>query len=645
MQRRFLPVLLLAAWLFLSHTGVSAQARSVFWRQWDVVIDNVDTSANVFRVTETYDVLFSGTFRFGSAVIPYTNLDSIRNIQVSDNGKPLRESCSSEQAGTYCARRSGDELSIVYYFADVVTNSSRLIELSYEVAGALRVYEGGDQLWWNAIPEEHYGYSIGSSTITVNLPDGYAPREGVDPVVTYGAASDVQVNGTRVVATATGQIDGNESFSIRVQYPHDPNARAPIWQSDFDSQREFEENVAPLLNIGIIGVSLLVAIGGTLFLVTRWQTKGRDPQIGPVPTFLTEPPSDLPPAVVGALVDERVDLRDIMSTLLDLAHRGYLVIEENQNEGLFGIGRSSEFTFKRTNQAEADLRAYEQQMLRKVFNSSLERGMNAMKNTFYTAIPKLQSDLYDELVTEGFFSRNPNTTRNLWGALGGVLLVVAFGVFVLAMPFVESLSGALMCLPFAVGLVGLVALMVAQAMPAKTRKGAEEAAKWKAFEEYLRNLEKYQGLEEASSRFDDYLPYAVAFGLDRTWIRRFSQVDNVPIPTWYFPTYLGGPYSRGYIPGSAAPRPMGSGGLPGELARAGDGGLSLDNMSGGLAGGLESISDGLTSMMDSAARVMTSRPQSASSGSSGSWRSGGSSWSGGGFSGGGGSGGGSRGFG
>ncbi len=645
MQRRFLPVLLLAAWLFLSHTGVSAQARSVFWRQWDVVIDNVDTSANVFRVTETYDVLFSGTFRFGSAVIPYTNLDSIRNIQVSDNGKPLRESCSSEQAGTYCARRSGDELSIVYYFADVVTNSSRLIELSYEVAGALRVYEGGDQLWWNAIPEEHYGYSIGSSTITVNLPDGYAPREGVDPVVTYGAASDVQVNGTRVVATATGQIDGNESFSIRVQYPHDPNARAPIWQSDFDSQREFEENVAPLLNIGIIGVSLLVAIGGTLFLVTRWQTKGRDPQIGPVPTFLTEPPSDLPPAVVGALVDERVDLRDIMSTLLDLAHRGYLVIEENQNEGLFGIGRSSEFTFKRTNQAETDLRAYEQQMLRKVFNSSLERGMNAMKNTFYTAIPKLQSDLYDELVTEGFFSRNPNTTRNLWGALGGVLLVVAFGVFVLAMPFVESLSGALMCLPFAVGLVGLVALMVAQAMPAKTRKGAEEAAKWKAFEEYLRNLEKYQGLEEASSRFDDYLPYAVAFGLDRTWIRRFSQVDNVPIPTWYFPTYLGGPYSRGYIPGSAAPRPMGSGGLPGELARAGDGGLSLDNMSGGLAGGLESISDGLTSMMDSAARVMTSRPQSASSGSSGSWRSGGSSWSGGGFSGGGGSGGGSRGFG
>jgi hypothetical protein len=182
-------------------------------------------------------------------------------------------------------------------------------------------------------------------------------------------------------------------------------------------------------------------------------------------------------------------------------------------------------------------------------------------------------------------------------------------------------------------------------MPAKTRRGAKEAAKWNAFEEYLRNLEKYQGMEEASAHFDQYLPYAVAFGLDRSWIRRFKQVEYMPIPPWYYPTYLGGPYGRGYIPGTALPRMSGNGGLPGELARAGEGGFSLDNMSGNLAAGLESISNGLSTMMESAARVMTSRPQQAASGSSGSWRSGGSRWSGGGFSGGGASGGGSRGFG
>src|SRR6185295_1434583 len=116
-------------------------------------------------------------------------------------------------------------------------------------------------------------------------------------------------------------------------------------------------------------------------------------------------------------------------------------------------------------------------------------------------------------------------------------------------------------------------------MPAKTRKGAEEAAKWRAFYEYLQNLEKYSDVEEASKHFDDFLPYAVAFGLDRAWVRRFAQVQNVPIPYWYYPTYMGGRYHGGYIAGSPLPRPAMGGGLPGPLAHAGGSGVSLDSMS------------------------------------------------------------------
>jgi hypothetical protein len=104
-----------------------------------------------------------------------------------------------------------------------------------------------------------------------------------------------------------------------------------------------------------------------------------------------------------------------------------------------------------------------------------------------------------------------------------------------------------------------------------------------------------------------------------------------------------GPYRRGYVAGSPLYRPT-NGGMGG-LAHAG-GGVSLDQMSGNLSGGLENISSGLSHMLDSAASVMTSRPQSTSSGSSGSWRSGGGGgWSGGFSGGGGGGGGGHSGFG
>jgi uncharacterized membrane protein len=622
---------------------VGAQSKSLFWRRWDVLINNVDTAANHFDVTESYDIDFSGTFRFGSAVIPLTNLDDIRGVQVSENGQNLRASCSGS-TGTYCVENTSDGLSITYYFFQPITNGSATFDVSYTVYGALRIYSGGDQLWWIAIPSDHYGFSIGSSTITVQMPDSYGPREGVDPVETYGAPGTVNVRGTTITATANGQITGDESFEIRVQYPHNPAAVAPGWQGNFDQQRTYEENTKPLVDLGLIALSLLLTIGGLMGIYGLWYTRGRDPKVGPVPQFLTGPPTDLRPAVVGTLLDEKADLRDVISTIVDLARRGYLVMEEQQETGLFGIGTSSKFTFKRTDKALNDLRKFEQRMMSSLFRGGMERSLDSLRNSFYAVIPQLQNDLYDALVEDGLFTTKPSTTRAMWSSLGGVLLAIAFVFGFFALPSLENVSEALICLPLAIGLVGFIAMIVGQHMPAKTRKGAEDAAKWTAFREYLHNLEKYSDVQDAAQHFDDYLPYAIAFGFDRSWVRRFSKLQTVPIPVWYYPTYLGGPWHRGYTAGTPLVRPSAlSGGMPGDLAHAGSGGMSLNDVSGKIGGGLENISSGLSNMLESAGRVMTSRPQQ--SGGSGRWSSGGRSWSGGGGFRGGGSGGGRRGFG
>jgi uncharacterized membrane protein len=175
-------------------------------------------------------------------------------------------------------------------------------------------------------------------------------------------------------------------------------------------------------------------------------------------------------------------------------------------------------------------------------------------------------------------------------------------------------------------------------MPSKTRKGAEEAAKWNAFERYLKDLDK-RNLETVAPHFEDYLPYAIAFGIDRTWIRQMSHVSTVGVPTWYYPTYRGGFYGRGYRAGTPLSKSFGGGlpsasdVLPGDLARAGGG---FDGLAGDFSNSLNSISDGLTNMLNSASRTLNSRPSSSSSGGG---------FSGGGFSGGGSSGGGSSGFG
>jgi len=632
-MKRFSPLLAVLV-LLVSLTSVTqAQSRSVLWERWDVVIDDIDTSANTFTVSEIYDIRFFGTFTFGQAVIPLERVESIDEVRVSQDGRALTARCGGG-AGTYCVRNTTDGLSIVYYFFSAISDRTANIVLEYRVNGGLRVYPDGDQLWWIGVAEEKYGYSVNASTLRVNLPAEYAPRAGVDPVVTYGAQSNVTVEGGTVIATALNGVRPDETFEIRVQYPHDPNARKASWQDAFDEQRNFDETVRPWLEIGGILGGFLLALLGTLFVYYRWFTRGRDPKIGPVPQYLSELPSNLPPAMVGTLIDENAELRDIVSTLIDLANRGYIAIQEEAGRG--------KFSFKRLIDNTDGLRKYEAHFMQCFFAGRNTVSLASLRNRFYTHIPTLQRMVYDELVKEEMFRQSPEDVRNTWAVLAMMVLFGGVGLIFILFQFSETIGKSLICLPGGIIISGLAMLLFASAMPSKTQKGAEEAAKWKAFREYMRNLQQYQDVGAAAENFSRYLAYAVAFGFERSWIRRFEKVDVVGLPPWYYPRTRhygrGGTWGTGG--GSGTFTPSSADVRPGDLARAGGG---LDDLSGGLSSGLSSISDGLTQMLNSASSTLNSRPQS--SGSSGSWGGGGGSFSGGGSFGGGGGGGGSRGFG
>ena len=88
-------------------------------------------------------------------------------------------------------------------------------------------------------------------------------------------------------------------------------------------------------------------------------------------------------------------------------------------------------------------------------------------------------------------------------------------------------------------------------MPRKSDAGSEAAARWKAFSEYLRNMDKYTDVAAQKEIWDRWLPYAIAFGFDKEFIRKFEAVD-APAPGWYIPSpTLYGPYRRRYYgPGS-----------------------------------------------------------------------------------------------
>ncbi len=74
-----------------------------------------------------------------------------------------------------------------------------------------------------------------------------------------------------------------------------------------------------------------------------WWTKGRDPKADISVAPMYEPPEGMTPAEVGSLMDDAVHPRDITSTLVDLAVKGYLKIEETESKTLLFSHR--DYTF------------------------------------------------------------------------------------------------------------------------------------------------------------------------------------------------------------------------------------------------------------------------------------------------------------
>ena len=79
---------------------------------------------------------------------------------------------------------------------------------------------------------------------------------------------------------------------------------------------------------------VLLPLWAFIVMFFFWWTKGRDPKADISVAPMYEPPKDMTPAEVGALIDDSVHPRDITSTLVDLAVKGYVKIEETESKVL-----------------------------------------------------------------------------------------------------------------------------------------------------------------------------------------------------------------------------------------------------------------------------------------------------------------------
>jgi uncharacterized membrane protein YgcG len=622
---RFALSLGLLAVLLAVARPVQAQTKTLVWELYDVTLTVLPSGD--LRVVERQRIRFtSGTFTFGYATIPLDKTEGIDQVAISEPGGAQYEEASfGEEPYTFTTSTYEGDLEIRWYFP-TTANASRTFDLAYTVHGAIRIHESGDKLQWFAIDNQR-DFPIETASVTVVLPPGAQFLRNPDSAgveATWGISAD----GSSVTYNASRSLSPSDVMEIGVEFTHGAiPSEPPRWQAAQDAAEAYELQVKPYVDLALGVAAGVLILGGPAVILLLWYMRGRDPHIGPVPEYVAEPPDSLPPGILGTLLDERADMRDVVATVIDLARKGYMSIEETEKAGILTLG-GKDHVFRKTDQSESELEQVEREVLSGIFRGGKQEvRLSDLRNKFYTQLPLIQRRLYEAMVQRGLFRSNPDTTRKLWRGLGLALFIGAIflGGFVSA--GLSTISAMVPCVFGGLGLTGLVALVAGGAMPAKTRKGAEAAARWAAFRTYLSRIDKLADLGQSGDLFERYLPYAIAFGIKDSWIFKFTQQPTTPVPGWYMPYG----WSRPIATGSGGGR---GGGMARPLPPTG----GLQGMSDSLAGGLNSMSDGLTRLLNSTGRVMSSAPSS-------SGRSGGGGFGGGGFSGGGGGGGGGRGFG
>jgi hypothetical protein len=509
----------LVAWflIFVTILALAAPAAAKSWRVSDLqdtITVNPDGSA---LVNETITLNFVGEWHGIHRTIPIeypgpngTNYQLFVNVTsiTDENGAKLK----------YDSSISGAYRDLKIYLPNAV-NATRIVEIAYRVRNGTRFFDSYDEFYWNVTGND-WPVPVDHASASVHFPD--AASGSLRAQAFTGVYGSTQRDATAKVEGSTAEFETNNPLPMRGGLTIDVYIPKGVLKEPGRLTKLFwfiGGNPAVFLPLVTLAVMLPL-----------WWFKGRDPNPGMSVAPMYEPPAGVSPAECGTLLDDRIHPRDITSTIVDLAVRGFIKIEETDEKGLLFHHKEYIFHLLQKRQDWRGLAPHELVMLENIFpGDATDTRLSSLRNRFYTAVPVVRADIMSALKQKGIYRLDPESA-NGYSAAAAFCILLPFAIFQYMRwaDFFSSVPVLIVCLAIS----AVIWWLFAREMTAKTLKGSRIHTAVLGFQEFMNRVDAERLKVMPPNTFEKFLPYAMALGVEHHWAQAFAGIIKDP-PSWY----------------------------------------------------------------------------------------------------------------
>ena len=494
-----------------------------------------DASMNV---TEKITVNFNGKWNGFYINIAQNNTNVINDIIVSENNQPYKFNQGSKYGppGTYLIKKENDK--IIVDWSINAENQQRNFVVSYKVTNAVKIHNDIAEFYRKFISATNK-HNIDDVSIKITLPNASQSYiKGKDIKIWGHGPLNGEINflDDNQVVLSSEDFNANQFLEARVIMPTALFTNVPA--VSYTNRNALEEilkeeskwaseanNKRMMVKLEII-LSVLLVFMAIIITLYLWTKYGKNHKTVFTGEYFRDLPANYTPAELSVLWNfDKIKAQDITATILDLARRKFLRIDEETTEEKNIIWKNKIITrYKVTilKTAADNLKQHEQFLLdyfiqhsasieQTFYIDEIESFSKKHKKIFYQFWLSWQENVRNEAAQYNFFE--PPSNMPVITLISGLIIFVLGSIVIQEK---QVLGGGLI-------VSGAILGLVPRLFKRHAIEGREDFVKWRAFKKFLTDFLEMDKHEIPSLIiWEHYLVYAVTLGVADKVIKQLS---------------------------------------------------------------------------------------------------------------------------